>query len=596
MDKCCHMCGRANPRVEYFCCSNQTCCQFFCNKCIKKTKIPFNTCYVCKGVCNCNNCEMTRLKSKEANHLPDGKNLVRIDEFDIYENNDEEEENTGEYDDTKKEEEIPVDMFDEQTYTKIIHYKNSVESQDISPNSYQGLLSCLICNTLGQVEMLKFKSLEEFTYYLLYFLNKPSIKKDEAYAKSKSDFQDHFTKFFQKYYQNYDYNFKSNKLVCKKCFSSKLKEDKGFSALYNALHIGSHILHPTKRNETKSVQNYETNLPNTVKNTQQITSSSIANLNVADDKDKTANIQNREQNNEKIDKVKNQQHVNYALSDYSFTQTINQQTPNDYKAVNRQNQEENAESMEQMNITNIIMDLENKNDSQNAINSSMNNVIAELKKQFFSIQYYSLLQKLFIGYIFKNLEIFVDKISKNQLLGNTIMSNILNSVPKMSEMSDQMPNPSQQLALGINEQMTMLKSINMYGLNLTSVLNSNIDELKNNGVNLIRNIDPSISLNLIKLMQDNSGDKGNTLNEGNINNSTSHFPSTIDGILNNINPTKLSNIDSKNHQHQSGLNNYRVAIEGLNPSSVINIGNAVPGIGTNPYMFFDKLLQSSTLR
>lgn len=71
------------------------------------------------------------------------------------------------------------------------------------------------------------------------------------------------------------------------------------------------------------------------------------------------------------------------------------------------------EKKDDVNVTNIIMNFDKA-----PILSYMMNVLEDLKKQIVAIQYYSLLQKLFISYIFKNLEALMEQISNNQLVGN----------------------------------------------------------------------------------------------------------------------------------------------------------------------------------
>ena len=50
----------------------------------------------------------------------------------------------------------------------------------------------------------------------------------------------------------------------------------------------------------------------------------------------------------------------------------------------------------------------------------MANVVDELKKQMEQIQYYSLLQKLFISYVFKHLEGQIEYIAKNNQVNKII--------------------------------------------------------------------------------------------------------------------------------------------------------------------------------
>ncbi len=82
-------------------------------------------------------------------------------------------------------------------------------------------------------------------------------------------------------------------------------------------------------------------------------------------------------------------------------------------SIDKENLGKNDEKKEDVNVTNIIMNFDKA-----PILNYMMNVLEDLKKQIVAIQYYSLLQKLFISYIFKNLEVLMEQISNNQMTMN----------------------------------------------------------------------------------------------------------------------------------------------------------------------------------
>jgi len=57
----------------------------------------------------------------------------------------------------------------------------------------------------------------------------------------------------------------------------------------------------------------------------------------------------------------------------------------------------------------------------------MGNVLDDLKKQIASIQYYSQMQKLFIAYIFKNLEIFTEQVTNHHLINEFQKGSLINN-------------------------------------------------------------------------------------------------------------------------------------------------------------------------
>jgi hypothetical protein len=133
---------------------------------------------------------------------------------------------------------------------------------------------------------------------------------------------------------------------------------------------------------------------------------------------------------------------------------------------------------ENVNVCNIIMNVDqNKNHPTNHYITSL---IEDLKKQIFSIQFHSLIQRNFISYIFKNLEIFIDQITNNQVMNELVVNNLVKYLPKTANVSI-----TQENLNNINEQIGILRKINILGSNVTTSLNANFEEIKNSGYKLI---------------------------------------------------------------------------------------------------------------
>jgi hypothetical protein len=99
--------------------------------------------------------------------------------------------------------------------------------------------------------------------------------------------------------------------------------------------------------------------------------------------------------------------------------------------------------LDMMNVTNIIMNFEQ---NKNPVISYVVNVLEDLKKQIVSIQYYSLLQKLFISYIFKNLESFSEQVNNNPMSepskqdpNKKVMLDELNKFEMLKQLKPNMP-------------------------------------------------------------------------------------------------------------------------------------------------------------
>lgn len=155
------------------------------------------------------------------------------------------------------------------------------------------------------------------------------------------------------------------------------------------------------------------------------------------------------------------------------------------------------------NNTNNNKDADKKDDSTNDFfKKNMCFILDELKKQFFSIQYFSLLQKLYTSYIFKNLELFVDNITKYHSLSEIVANNIM------------------VLCTGKDPMLTdyshYLRNITYIGSNLSNALSVNLNNLKFNGIKIFNSLENSLKSNL-KTVIENFEDAYNIIQDDNKN-------------------------------------------------------------------------------
>lgn len=675
MDKVCHHCQKSNAKYEYFKCGKSDCGNYYCSRCIrkydeKKSFKPSDPCYACRKICRCQTCKQNA-NNQAVNHnyinidldnLEENKNLVKIDDFFIVENEVPEEE---EFELEANLEEEKKSNSDHQTTFKIenAEFNNALSSNIIIPNtnlssnSKSNFISeeektknyvksvenlklnsnnkiykitpCIICNEdksalssehgsniypSTMINILSFRSLEEFVYYLKHYFN-TKIAESESdslpspeYQKSFSDFQEYYLNYFNKYYKK-DYVFKSVKIICKGCFDSQLKESNGFNNIFNSLHIGHNSSYNLKKDQLKKLKEDQKN-KKMQKNVTVINTNEKKIIKIPNDEIMENSTMNKDFNNQSVKSIPNNGYrsasginptpifnpsssimggndsnrgtpnlakliemLNNTKSNQliqgilknlgggnignmgnlgnlhganpgqnsnsnpnslnNFNQFLSsgsdglgninklldnnlKQNENEGSTVNKMFSENNPPNLnpfssDPMNVTNIIMNFDQNKPNSGNINGYMNNVLEELRKQFFCIQYYSLIQKLFISYIFKNLEMFIEQISKNQSLGEFVMNNMVSSLPKSMASLEGNSNELQNVIQNLNEQMSLLKNINNYGVNLTSSLNSNFEDLKNNGIKIFKSMDP----NLHNSLTNNLNNLINTANNNN---------------------------------------------------------------------------------
>jgi hypothetical protein len=158
--------------------------------------------------------------------------------------------------------------------------------------------------------------------------------------------------------------------------------------------------------------------------------------------------------------------------------------------------------------------------------------LEEIKKNFFNQQYDNLLQKLFLSYIFSNLETFLGQLMKTQLLCDKMTENIK--------------------CENINEQLFLLKNMYSYGGNLIKELSSNINQLKANANKIFRDeisdINESINSNNINI---DVNYISRNMNEAEIMNPVDNF---INYLSPELNTQLLFNQLARNYNQILGVN------------------------------------------
>lgn len=162
-----------------------------------------------------------------------------------------------------------------------------------------------------------------------------------------------------------------------------------------------------------------------------------------------------------------------------------QKFDNFYKLINKGIDEiynktkEEIAPLNDQNPQNENVDM-NKEDITSKLNIKY--ILDDLKKQFFSINYYGLLQKLFISYIFKNIDIFIEQISNNHYLGEFIINNLIKTFPKIEEYEEikNFSNVGQikDLINSTNDMINSLKDINNQGQTISNSTYEKLDEQK----------------------------------------------------------------------------------------------------------------------
>jgi hypothetical protein len=463
--------------------------------------------------------------------------------------------------------------LDQTGYNKLLRIVKNVEGY--KPHGGKINRICIMCHKdkIFDCGVMKFKGYEDFMYYMKYFFCQKNLTDDE-YKKSKEAFQKSFNEYTKSSIG--DYNFKSIKFVCRECLCNLLKEDTGYNNIYNALHNGlSKKKQKDEHSESNNISGSEIqknsffiNLPNEKSN-----EAEIIQLPKIQDNSLSHSIKGNKpkDSNSTLNFTNNQFVQHFGMNNLNNPLANTIMNPDFTQNSNLQLQD-----LDNMNITNIIMNFE-----QNK-NLNMHSMMEELKKQFFSIQYYSLLQKLFISYVFKNLEIFLDQISQSHTLGERILSGMMSTVPK----TEGMDSNSAKFFQSISDQLVSLKTINKYGFDLTNELNTNFEQLKNNGIRLFKSMDPNMQSNIVTNSQNLVNDSGIS-NMSNSSDVMKNLSNLMGQGTNNQNiENLLSNVLNKNNnQTQSGK-----SMPQMN-NNMNQMGNIMGGNNMNQ-MLLDQLIKN----
>jgi hypothetical protein len=667
-DKTCHQCLKSNPKSEYFLCQKKDCKNYYCYKCLRKyPKAPFVDCFACKKICKCVKCKGLHLK-KSSNHveidlnqLEKNTNLIKIDDFVILEN--EGAENESQIDSEgnsaskqiKEESYVKDNEFEERgrRYLKRVEYNSTL---------LENKKECLVCVKVKD-EFLVFKSLEEFVHYVKYFFNEmladgydmKDIKevkdiKEEDYTKSKKEFSDYLVNY-QKYYQNSEYIFKSIRCICKECFIVHLKDQKGFYNLFNQLQIGSQLILNNNNNVNgnngrlnKKDKKLNSNHSKHRHSNHSNENSKIKNNKICNEVNNNINISPIEKNNvtpdtigsnslpqinpfipssinklfpnlnpNKISDNSNSVKNESAVNEFFDTRPESNQNNLDKRDQFNLNLSSLLNNPEALNVTNIIMNFDQN--KGNNMNSFINNALEELRKQFFSIQYYSLLQKLFISYVFKNLEMFIENLSHNQKSSDFILNNVINYLPK-----NQIDNSESSAILReITDHLSLLKNVNNNALVLTSALGINIEDFKNQEKKLFSmnehkqgtmNSAENEVLNIIEILRNNMNQLSNQTH-GNAQgfNPNQNRGGLLDEMMDNIRNLDAANTMSNgqkipkqnmpnsavnnNTNNNTNVNNNNISFPNIPSHMANNLFKNVPYSNQNPQSM--NINQSSNL-
>ena len=234
---------------------------------------------------------------------------------------------------------------------------------------------------------------------------------------------------------------------------------------------------------------------------------------------------------------------------------------------------------------------EKKDDNSNSSNSMisyMMTIIEDLKKQINVIQYYTQLQKYFIGYIMKYLELFMEQISNQNFLNEQKGTFFPNQIPNLFQMPISNINNMNPPFMNIIKQMQIPMNTTMIpGLNIpTNIPSLNLnqnnnddkkDQNKNNSFNLmfqqpnqnsgvplkINGLNPIINnITIPNIHEQNMFDQIKNSQNSNLNKINTQFIPNQNTNNPNLN-TQIPNIQNQLFPPQFNLNN-----QTINPQSL----------------------------
>ena len=221
------------------------------------------------------------------------------------------------------------------------------------------------------------------------------------------------------------------------------------------------------------------------------------------------------------------------------------------------------------------------NNSSNSMISSMMIIIEDLKKQINVIQYYTQLQKFFIGNIMKYLELFIEQISNQNFLNESKGNFLNNQIPNLFQMPIPNLNNINPPGMNIIKQMSSIP-INtntiIPGLNIPNIPSLNLNQ-NNNNEKKEQNKNNNFNLMFQQNNQNSIPLKMNGLNPmiNNIPIPNLQEQSVFDQIKNSMN----SNLNKMNNQFIPNQNNN-------NP----NLNNQIPNITNQLFPQFNLNNQS----
>jgi len=224
-------------------------------------------------------------------------------------------------------------------------------------------------------------------------------------------------------------------------------------------------------------------------------------------------------------------------------------------------------------MCNYFLLVQNYDSSRNPVINYMSKVVDELKSQMQNIQYYSLLQKLFISYIFKHLENQIDSVNKNPQMNNNC-NNMYKSQNKFNS-NGQFPffgacgQDIDFFSMNNTEidQMNFIKQMQSSGFNIGNYMNGN-----NNPYTIPNNI--SINPNFPNLNNNNNMNNLSSIGFNTNNNNKQINQNIHEGIFSantpsNIDPNILNQMQN---QFSNPINNPIELLKNLNSSINCQIG------------------------
>jgi len=284
------------------------------------------------------------------------------------------------------------------------------------------------------------------------------------------------------------------------------------------------------------------------------------------------------------------QFTNQINNTYSFLNDNNIQANqnNSYQAFNDHNSEyimskisSNNPDISQININKMMNPSRNENLNCQESDDSSRSLIEELKHCFFSAQYYTVIQKIYMSYLMKNVELILSYYNKIQNLENNVINKIIdstkNNILNRKSIEDANFNCFFE---NLNKNLHLLKNVNSTSSNLANVFNLNYENLKDCGIKMFKASNIHHEENKLNSSNNKTGFNSNN-NENHLNSRFSPYYNqsfknqcnsytTLLNFFNNI----LSN---SNYDYSTQINNNSL-FAFMKPNDHKNL---IPNIGYN---------------